>query len=168
MSGTGLRRYRAYSICVSSWVTASGVTPAPAAGRRFPTERCAEGSIRMRVRRPASLAAGGLCAVLLAVGLVLPAAGAPVDLPRLPAPSAAGLLLVRHAGTAPVTVDTTRLTGPALRAWWVDGVGDRTVDAGAVPREPAVKLFPPDTGDGSPHDWTLVIVDATRGLLPPA
>jgi hypothetical protein len=123
----------------------------------------------MRVGRPASLAAGGLCALLLAVGAVLPAAGAPaVDLPTAPAPSTGGLLLVRHAGTGPVTVDTTRLTGPALRAWWVDGIGDRTVDAGTVPRGPAVKLFPPDTGSGGPHDWTLVVVDATRGLRPPA
>jgi len=123
----------------------------------------------MRVRRPASLAAGCLCAVLLGLGVVLPAAGAPaVDIPTVPAPSTGGMLLVRHAGTAPVTVDTTRLTGPALRAWWVDGVGDRTVDAGSVPRDPAVKLFPPDTGEQGPHDWTLVVVDATRALLPPA
>jgi hypothetical protein len=107
--------------------------------------------------------------MLLALGIVLPAAGAPaVDVPTVPAPSTGGLLIVRHAGTAPVTVDTTRLTGPALRAWWVDGVGDRTVDAGSVPRESAAKLFPPNTGDGRPHDWTLVVVDATRGLLPPA
>jgi Putative collagen-binding domain of a collagenase len=123
----------------------------------------------MRVRRPVSLAAGGLGAMLLALGIVLPAAGAPVvDRPAVSAPSTGGLLIVRHAGTAPVTVDTTRLTGPALRAWWVDGIGDRTVDAGAVPRDRAVKLFPPDTGDGSAHDWTLVVVDATRGLLPPS
>jgi len=37
-----------------------------------------------------------------------------------------------------------------------------------VPRDPAVKLFPPDTGEQGPHDWTLVVVDATRALLPPA
>ena len=107
--------------------------------------------------------------MLLALGIVLPAAGAPaVDVATVPVPSPGGPLIVRHAGTAPVTVDTSRLTGPALRAWWVDGVGDRTVDAGAVPRDAAVKLFPPDTGNGGAHDWTLVVVDATRGLVPPA
>jgi hypothetical protein len=129
----------------------------------------------MQVRRPVSLAAGGLCTTLLALAAVLPvaelpAAGLPaVELPvAVTRPVAAGLLLVRHAGTDPVTLDTTRLTGPALRAWWVDAIGDRTVDAGSVPRGPAVKLFPPDTGDGGAHDWTLLVVDATRGLLPPA
>ena len=28
-------------------------------------------------------------------------------------------------------------------------------------------LFPPDTGDGAAHDWTVVIT-VTGGLLPPA
>lgn len=119
------------------------------------------------MRGPVLWATGGVCAVLVGLGAVLPAAGAPAVDPAVPAPSV-GPLLVRHAGTTPVSVDTSRLQGPALRAWWVDGVGDRTVDAGSVPRDPAVKLFPPATGDPSPHDWTLVIVDATRGLLPPA
>ena len=93
-----------------------------------------------------------------------PAADVVVDVPA----AAGRLLLVRHAGTRPVTVDTTRLTGPALRAWWVDAVGGTTVDAGSVPRGPAVALFPPDTGDGAAHDWTLVVVDAPRGLGAPA
>ena len=126
----------------------------------------------MQVRRPALVAAGGLCAVFVGLGAALPAAGAPAlggPAPAVPAPTtAAGVLLVRHAGTGPITVDTTRLEGPALRAYWVDGVGGGTVDAGSVQRGPAVRLFPPDTGDGAPHDWTLVVVDATRGLLPPA
>lgn len=112
----------------------------------------------------------GLCAMLLAVGVVLtaaePAARAAAG-PLAAFASAAPLLLVRHAGTAPVVVDTARLTGPALRAWWVDGVSGVSVDAGSVPRGPAVELHPPDTGDGAPHDWTLVVVDATRGLTPP-
>jgi hypothetical protein len=121
----------------------------------------------MQVRRPASLAAGGLCAAALALVAVLPGSSA-LGLPTAVArPGAAGLLLVRHVGTGPITVDTTKLTGPALRAWWIDAFGDETVDGGAVSREPAVKLFPPDTGNGGPHDWTLVIVDATRGLVPP-
>ena len=29
-------------------------------------------------------------------------------------------------------------------------------------------LNPPDTGDAGARDWTLVIVEATRGLVPPA
>lgn len=124
----------------------------------------------MQVRRPA---AGSLCAMLLAFGVALPAAEAlAVDVPVAPlrtvTSSGAGLLLVRHAGTGPVTIDTTRLTGPALRAWWVDGVSGVTVDAGSVPRDRAVEMYPPDTGDGAAHDWTLVVVDATRGLTPPA
>ena len=51
------------------------------------------------------------------------------DVPREPS-----LLLVRHAGTGPVVVDTTTLTGPTLRGWWVDGVTGETVDAGSVRR----------------------------------
>jgi hypothetical protein len=121
----------------------------------------------MQVRRPSSLAAGGLCAAVLALVAVLPgssAGGVPAAVAR---PGAAGLLLVRHAGTGSVTIDTTKLAGPALRAWWIDAFGDETVDGGAVSRGPGVTLFPPDTGNGGPHDWTLVVVDATRGLNPP-
>lgn len=84
-------------------------------------------------------------------------------------PAAGRLMLVRHVGTqAVVVVDTTSLTGPALRGWWADGVTGETVDAGSVPRRPAVALYPPDTGDAAARDWTLVVVDATRGLVPPA
>jgi Putative collagen-binding domain of a collagenase len=98
-----------------------------------------------------------------APGFGLPAIDVVVDVPA----AAGRLLLVRHAGTAPVVVDTTALTGPTLRGWWVDGVTGETVDAGSVPRGTAVALNPPDTGDASTRDWTLVIVDATRGLVPP-
>jgi hypothetical protein len=128
----------------------------------------------MQMRRSASLPAGGTCAVLLGLAAVLPVAEPVVELAAgLPAsvaapPVAGGLLLVRHAGTGTVTLDTTHLAGPSLRAWWTDGIGDRTVDGGAVRRGSAVTLHPPDTGDASPHDWTLVVVDATRGLVPPA
>ena len=88
----------------------------------------------------------------------------------VPARVAAGgePMLVRHAGMAPIVVDTTVLTGPALRGWWVDRVTGRTVDAGPIRRSPAVRFDPPDTGDGTAHDWTLVVVDGTRGLRPPA
>jgi hypothetical protein len=122
----------------------------------------------MQVRRPASLAAGGLCAAALALVAVLPGSSAGALPTAIARPGAAGLLLVRHAGTEPVTVDTTTLAGPALRAWWIDAFGDESVDGGPVSRGRAVRLFPPDTGDGGQHDWTLVIVDATRGLVPPA
>jgi hypothetical protein len=122
----------------------------------------------MQVRRRSSLGAPGVCAMLLGLGAVLVSAGsAPAERPAA-ARSATGPLLVRHAGTTPVTVDTAGLTGPTLRAWWADARSGATVDAGSVPRGPAVVLHPPDTGDGTPHDWTLVVVDATRGLAPPA
>ena len=89
--------------------------------------------------------------------------------PAVDAPAPGGrLMLVRHAGTVLVVVDTTRLAGPALRGWWVDDLTGKTVDAGSVPRGPAVVLHPPDTGDAATGDWTLVVVDATRGLVPPA
>ena len=112
--------------------------------------------------------------MFVGLGAVLPATTAPLaglpvaDMPRLPVPTPGRAVLVKHAGTAPVTIDTTRLTGPALRGLWVDGMGGRTVDAGSVQRGAAVRLYPPDTGDTTPHDWTLVVLDATRGLLPPA
>jgi hypothetical protein len=133
----------------------------------------------MQVRRARPPVRGAVLSAVLAMA-VLPSlipgglgVGLPVGTPAVDAivdlPAAAGrLLLVRHAGTAPVVVDTTTLTGPALRGWWVDGVTGETVDAGSVPRGPAVALHPPDTGDAGARDWTLVIVDATRGLVPPA
>ena len=129
----------------------------------------------MQVRR----ARGSILAALLGL-TVLPAA-LPLGLPVGPqavgtvadisvdiSAAAGKLLLVRHAGTVPVTVDTTVLTGPAVRGWWVDGTTGANVDVGALTRGPAVTLHPPDTGDGAAHDWTLVIVDMTRGLVPPA
>ena len=125
----------------------------------------------MQVRR----ARGSILAALL--GLALLPAALPLGLPVVPqavdvvvdVSGAAGtLLVVRHGGTAPVTVDTTVLTGPAVRGWWVDGTTGANVDVGALTRGPAVTLHPPDTGDGAAHDWTLVIVDMTRGLVPPA
>jgi hypothetical protein len=124
----------------------------------------------MQVRR----ARGSILAALLGLA-VLPAA-LPLGLPAAPlavdvvdiSGAAGTLLVVRHGGTAPVTVDTTVLTGPAVRGWWVDGTTGANVDVGALTRGPAVTLHPPDTGDGAAHDWTLVIVDMTRGLVPPA
>ena len=125
----------------------------------------------MQVRR----ARGSILAALLGLA-VLPAAS-PLGLPVGPQPgdvvadiagTAGTLLVVRHGGTAPVTVDTTVLTGPAVRGWWVDGTTGANVDVGALTRGPTVTLHPPDTGDGAAHDWTLVIVDMTRGLVPPA
>jgi hypothetical protein len=127
----------------------------------------------MQVRRSWPSVRGSVLAAVLGLA-VLPAL-APPGLPVRQAVDAAvstaaagRLLLVRHAGTAPVTVDTRGLAGPALRAWWVDGVTGETVDAGTVRRARAVRLHPPDTADGALHDWTLVVVDATRGLRPPA
>ena len=133
----------------------------------------------MQVRRVRPPARGAVLSVALSLA-VLPSlipgglgTGLPLGVPVIDAildvPAVAGrLLLVRHAGTAPIVVDTTALTGPALRGWWVDGVTGETVDAGSVPRGPAVALHPPDIGDADARDWTLVIVDATRGLVPPA
>ena len=124
----------------------------------------------MQVRR----ARGSILAAMLGLA-VLPAA-LPLGLPVAPqavdavvdlSGAAGTLLVVRHAGTAPVTVDTTVLTGPAVRGWWVDGATGENIDVGALSRGPAVTLHPPDTGDGVAHDWTLVIVDMTRGLVPP-
>jgi hypothetical protein len=109
----------------------------------------------------------GLAVLPAALPLGLPAAPLAVDVVDISG-AAGTLLVVRHGGTAPVTVDTTVLTGPAVRGWWVDGTTGANVDVGALTRGPAVTLHPPDTGDGAAHDWTLVIVDMTRGLVPPA
>ena len=125
----------------------------------------------MQVRR----ARGSILAALLglavlpgALPLGLPVGRQAVDVVVDISGAAGTLLVVRHGGTAPVTVDTTVLTGPAVRGWWVDGTTGANVDVGALTRGPAVTLHPPDTGDGAAHDWTLVIVDMTRGLVPPA
>ena len=95
----------------------------------------------MQVRRARPPARGAVLSVALGLA-VLPSlipgglgAGLPLGVPVVDAildvPAVAGrLLLVRHAGTAPVVVDTTALTGPVLRGWWVDGVTGETVDAG--------------------------------------
>ena len=110
----------------------------------------------------------GLAVLPAALPLGLPVGRQAVDVVVDIAGTAGTLLVIRHSGTAPVTVDTTVLTGPAVRGWWVDGTTGQNVDVGALTRGPAVTLHPPDTGDGAAHDWTLVIVDMTRGLVPPA
>jgi hypothetical protein len=127
--------------------------------------------MQMQVQR----ARGSILAALLGLALLptalplgLPVGPQAVDVVADISGAAGTLLVVRHGGTAPVTVDTTVLTGPALRGWWVDGTTGQNVDVGALTRGPAVTLHPPDTGDGAAHDWTLVIVDMTRGLVPPA
>ena len=131
----------------------------------------------MQVRRvPAPVRGAVFSAVLgLAVlpsllpgGSGLPVAPPPVDAIVALPPAGGRLLLVRHAGTDAVVVDTTSLTGPVLRGWWADGVTGETVDAGSVPRGAAVTLHPPDTSDAGAHDWTLVVVDTSRRLEPPA
>ena len=127
----------------------------------------------MQVRRSWPSVRGSVLAAVLGLA-VLPSL-APPGAPAWHAvdavadvPAAVGeLLVVRHAGTSPVTVDTRGLAGPVLRGWWVDGVTGESVDAGTVRRARAVRLHPPDTGDGALHDWTLVVIDATRGLRPP-
>ncbi|HEX5813127.1 MAG TPA: putative collagen-binding domain-containing protein [Pseudonocardia sp.] len=122
----------------------------------------------MRQARGSILAAMlGLAVLPAALPLGLPVAPQAVDAVVDLSGAAGTLLVVRHAGTAPITVDTTVLTGPAVRGWWVDGATGENVDVGALSRGPAVTLHPPDTGDGVAHDWTLVIVDMTRGLVPP-
>ena len=130
----------------------------------------------MQVRRVLPPVRGTVLAAVLGLAVVpslIPGGFGPVGPSPVDAivdlPAAVGrLLVVRHAGTDAVVVDTTSLTGPALRGWWVDGVTGETVDAGSIPRGPAVALNPPDTGDPGARDWTLVIVDTTRGLVPPA
>ena len=81
-----------------------------------------------------------------------------------------------HINAAPDVVfalvsDVTRMgdwSPETANCEWVDGATGENVDVGALSRGPAVTLHPPDTGDGVAHDWTLVIVDMTRGLVPPA
>ena len=124
----------------------------------------------MQVRRSWPTLRGSVLAAVLGLAVLpsLAPPGAPARLAVADVPAAVGeLLVVRHAGTSPVTVDTRGLAGPVLRGWWVDGVTGESVDAGTVRRARAVRLHPPDTGDGALHDWTLVVVDATRGLRPP-
>ena len=95
----------------------------------------------MQVRRARPPARGAVLSVALGL-VVLPSlipgglgAGLPLGVPVVEAipdvPAVAGrLLLVCHAGTAPVVVDTTALTGPLLRGWWVDGVTGRPSTGG--------------------------------------
>ena len=127
----------------------------------------------MQVRR----ARGSILAAMLGLA-VLPAA-LPLGLPVAPqavdavvdlSGAAGTLLVVRHAGTAPVTVDTTVLTGPAVRGWWVDGATGENVDVGDCPgvRRHAPS---PDTGERRPrldardrrHDPRARSAPATHG-----
>ena len=58
----------------------------------------------------------------------------------------------------PLTVDTTALPGPALRAWWFDPLTGTAVDAGSVQQRRSVVLFPPQTGErDAGRDWVLMI-----------
>src|SRR5688500_17602764 len=96
----------------------------------------------MQVRPPWPSAGGAVMAAVLGLA-VLPSlippgltaghpARPPVDAVVGRATASGELLVVRHAGTAPVTVDTTALTGPDVRGWWVDGVVGEQVVHGAV------------------------------------
>ena len=122
----------------------------------------------MQVRRARGAVLAAVLGLAVLPSLVPDGLGPPAVDVVVDVREAGRLLLVRHAGTGPVVVDTTTLTGPALRGWWVDGVTGETVDAGSVRRGRVIALHPPDTGDPGSRDWTLVIVDTTRGLVPPA
>ncbi|MHA6624440.1 glycoside hydrolase family 140 protein [Pseudonocardia sichuanensis] len=63
---------------------------------------------------------------------------------------------------AAFAVDTTVLTGDALRAWWFDPRTGTATDAGTVERGASVEFGPPEE-----TDWVLVVDDAARGFGPP-
>jgi hypothetical protein len=77
-------------------------------------------------------------------------------------------LMVYTAAGKEFAVDTTVLTGSALRAWWFDPRSGKAIDAGSVQRAKSVEFFPPETGEGDEgKDWVLVIDDAARDFAPP-
>ncbi|GAA0934071.1 glycoside hydrolase family 140 protein [Pseudonocardia zijingensis] len=62
----------------------------------------------------------------------------------------------------PFALDTTGLSGPALRAWWFDPRTGTATDAGPAQRGPSIEFAPPER-----VDFVLVVDDAARGFAPP-
>lgn len=82
--------------------------------------------------------------------------------------SAPDHLMARSPEGAGFALNTTGLSGDALRAWWFDPRTGVPVDAGTVPRSVSAAFFPPVTGPADAgQDWVLVVDDADAGLAPP-
>lgn len=79
-----------------------------------------------------------------------------------------GRLLAHAPSGAAFALDTTGLSGDALRGWWFDPRTGTPVDAGTVERGGSVAFFPPTTGPSDAGlDWVLVVDDAARGFPAP-
>ncbi len=79
-----------------------------------------------------------------------------------------GHLMVHAPSGAEFTLDTTVLSGDALRGWWFDPRTGTPIDTGTVMRGEAVSFFPPTTGPSDAGlDWVLVVDDAARGFPAP-
>lgn len=79
-----------------------------------------------------------------------------------------GHLMAHAPSGAEFALDTTGLSGDALRGWWFDPRTGTPIDTGTVPRGGSVPFFPPTTGPADAGlDWVLVVDDATRGFPPP-
>jgi len=61
-----------------------------------------------------------------------------------------------------VTLDMTRISGAAARAWWFDPRTASATEIGTFPTSGAAVFTPPADGD-----WVLVVDDATRNLGAP-
>jgi hypothetical protein len=65
----------------------------------------------------------------------------------------------------PVSVDTRRISGQRVRAWWFDPRTGQTRPAALAATTGTVPLVPP--ARGSDEDWVLVLDDGARGFRPP-
>lgn len=100
--------------------------------------------------------------------------GARTPAPELVAGGSAEVLsapdhLMAHAPEgAGFALNTTDLSGDALRAWWFDPRTGVPVDAGSAQRGVSTAFFPPVTGPADAgQDWVLVVDDVDAGLAPP-
>jgi hypothetical protein len=64
-----------------------------------------------------------------------------------------------------VTVDTSTIAAPQLRAWWYDPRNGTAQLAGEYSNEEQREFTPPASGEGS--DWVLVIDDAAQNFAAP-
>lgn len=136
---------------------------AGAAGHTFDSSRSEEGAAQLRHLRALVQSRPFLTRLPAPEVLTAGAAGT-----RALRDSAGGYLMVHAPAGEEFAVDTSVLSGQALRGWWYDPRTGTPIDAGTVPRSESVAFFPPTTGPADAGmDWVFVVDDATRGFAPP-
>lgn len=97
--------------------------------------------------------------------LLIGSAGEGLDHAQATRDESGAFALIYLASGREIEIDTSKLSGDRMRAWWFDPRSGASELIGEFAREPQMKCTPPVTGRGM--DWVLVLDDASRNFPAP-